>query len=611
MAMMQSFRNSARLIAIVLGVLMIIFVVQLSGIFDGGPNLFTQTNAGKVNGRTIDGRTYEAIVQQAIEREQRQNPGRLGLEEIERIRNEVWEQIIEAQVLEAEFERRGITVSEDEVVAALRTEPPAEVRSAPDFQTEGQFDMQKYQRWLTSAAAAPVVEALAAQYRDELRRAKLFMTVTNDVLPSDAALWERYRDQNDKVTISLTAIVPRRVIPDSAVTVTPAEAAEYYRAHREEFSRPATAFLSYISIPRLPDASDTAAARARAEALRAEIAGGAPFADVAQRESADTASAARGGDLGEFGKGVMDPAFEQAAFSLPLNTVSEPVLSAFGFHLIEVTRRAGDKATARHILVPVELAGAHRDLVDAQTDSLDRLSGADAPAPDALEQLATSLGTTVGQAAPTQEGSRVLVGNLVVPDAGVWAFTAEPGGLSPVIETPYAMYLFRLDSLAAEGTPELETIRGAVEAAVRDEKKRAKALEMAKAYVARLDAGESPEAAAQAMGLVNQTFGPFPRVSPPLPNGALVGAAFGLTEGEHSGVIDTKDGLYIVKSLKREPAERATFSENLEKDRAALVRLARQDRVRSYLAELRAKAKVVDNRAALREAAQQGALQTS
>ena len=96
---------------------------------------------------------------------------------------------------------------------------------------------------------------------------------------------------------------------------------------------------------------------------------------MARRESADSASAAKGGDLGEWTKGSMDPAFDSAAFALPLETVSQPVLSQFGYHLIEITSRTGNKAKGRHILLPIEIAGEHRDRLDAQADSLERLGG--------------------------------------------------------------------------------------------------------------------------------------------------------------------------------------------------------------------------------------------
>ena len=189
-----------------------------------------------------------------------------------------------------------------------------------------------------------------------------------------------------------------------------------------------------MALPRLTDASDTAEARARADSARKEIAGGTPFADVAQRESADSASAAKGGDLGEWSKGTMDPAFDSAAFRLPLNTVSEPVLSQFGFHLIEITSRKGDKIKGRHILFPIEVAGAHRDRLDAQADSLERL-GAERRARRRSTRWPARSGLPVGKTAPVQQGSRVQIGNLVIPDAGVWAFQAKPGATSPVIET--------------------------------------------------------------------------------------------------------------------------------------------------------------------------------
>ena len=93
-------------------------------------------------------------------------------------------------------------------------------------------------------------------------------------------------------------------VPDSASTLSDAEIAAYYKAHLDDFDRPATAYLSFVALPRLTTAADTAAARARADSVRAEIVGGAPFADVARRESSDSASAATGGDLGEWTKGT-------------------------------------------------------------------------------------------------------------------------------------------------------------------------------------------------------------------------------------------------------------------------------------------------------------------
>lgn len=75
-------------------------------------------------------------------------------------------------------------------------------------------------------------------------------------------------------------------------------------------------------------------ARALAEQIRAELVEGADFATVARERSEDS-SAERGGDLGEVGRGLLMPAYEEAAFQLSPGEVSEVVETPFGFHIIE------------------------------------------------------------------------------------------------------------------------------------------------------------------------------------------------------------------------------------------------------------------------------------
>ena len=595
--MMQAFRNSAKVAGAIFAILMLVFVltsVDWSG-------LTTSTTIGKINGESIDARTYQGYVQQTIDNRQRDLPASLTLEERTQIEDQVWEQMIENQVLESEYQRRGISVTTDEIVQAIRNTPPADFRNVPEFQTDSQFDINKYQRWLTSSVGAQYLPALEAQYRDQLRRSKLLRVVAADIYLSDAALWEQYRDENEQVKIGLTAIIPRNVIPDSAVKLTDQEVTAYYRSHQDDFKRSRTAFLSFVALPRLTDASDTAAARARADSARAAILGGEPFADVARRESADSVSAAAGGELGEWTRGNMDPAFDSAAFALPLKKVSEPVLSQFGFHVIEITSRKGNKAKGRHILVPIEVSGEHRDRLDAQADSLERLA-AERDDPAALDTVSKALSLPIGRTGAVQEGTRVQIGNLVVPDAGVWAFEGrEAGSTSPVIETSLAYYVFRLDSLQPEGVPPLAQIRPAVEQALRIEKKREVAKPRAEEYLKRLEKGESMAEAAKALSLPYREFGPFSRVNPPLNDPLVVGTAFGLDKGQRSGLIETPDGMYVMESLEKVPADSAKFVKELDEYRTRMIDLARQARIRGYMAALRESAKVVDNRVKLRQ----------
>jgi len=589
---MQAFRRSAKVIAVVFAILMLLFVVTSVD----WSTLGTTQTVGKVNGQSVDSRTYQTIVQQSIDARQQESQATLSLEDYKEVRDEVWNQIIQDRVLNAEYRRRGITVSDDEIVQAIRNSPLAEFQNVPEFQTDSQFDLGKYQRWLTSSVAQQYLPSLEGQYRGELQRAKLLRVVTADVYLSEPALWEQYRDENETVKVGLTAIIPRNAVPDSAVKLSDAEVAAYYKAHPDEFKRARTAFLSYVALPRATTAADTAATEARADSARKEILDGAAFAEVALRESADSASAAKGGELGEWTRGSMDPAFDSAAFAVPLKTVSKPVLSQFGYHLIEITSRKGKKAKGRHILFPIEVTGSHRDQLDAQADSLESL-GAERTDPAALDTVARVLKLSIGKSNPVQEGTKAQLGQFVVPDAGVWAMGgAKPGATSPVIETPSAYYIFRLDSLHPAGVPTLAEIRPAVEHSAREAKKWDLARKVAKDYVKRVQEGSSMAQAATAMGLAHREFGPFSRVNPPLTSPAVVGTAFGLEPGQRSGILDTKDGLYVLQGITHTKADSAKFVKELDEYRARAINAARQERVRSYIAALREAAKIVDNR---------------
>lgn len=80
-------------------------------------------------------------------------------------------------------------------------------------------------------------------------------------------------------------------------------------------------------------------AREKAEALRARIAAGESFEDLAKTESDDTGSGANGGDLGEFGRGRMVAEFEDAAFTTPVGTLSAVFRTQFGYHFLRVDER--------------------------------------------------------------------------------------------------------------------------------------------------------------------------------------------------------------------------------------------------------------------------------
>ena len=76
----------------------------------------------------------------------------------------------------------------------------------------------------------------------------------------------------------------------------------------------------------------------KANSLKTEIESGADFGAMA-REHSSCPSSREGGDLGEFGQGMMVPEFDQVVFSADVGKVHGPVQTQFGYHLIEITSR--------------------------------------------------------------------------------------------------------------------------------------------------------------------------------------------------------------------------------------------------------------------------------
>ncbi len=91
----------------------------------------------------------------------------------------------------------------------------------------------------------------------------------------------------------------------------------------------------------------------RIKAVEDELLAGKSFDSLAVKYSEDPASAKQGGDLGFFQKGLLDVAFEKAAFALNVDEVSKIVRSSYGYHLIKLVERKDNQIRVRHILILV------------------------------------------------------------------------------------------------------------------------------------------------------------------------------------------------------------------------------------------------------------------
>lgn len=582
--------------------------METSGLLGSAP-ITTNTAVASVNGEDILASVWYETSQNMEQSQTQQSGASMTLDERTRIQDQAFEQLVTDALLRQEYRRRGITVTDEEILQAARYNPPPQLMQAPDLQTDGQFDPEKYQRFLASPMARQdgLLYQLEQYYRNELPKEKLFDQIASDVYLTDAQLWRRWKDSRDSAEVSLVLFPPDR-IPDSAVRVTDDEVRAYYDRNKDRFQRPGRAKVSIIIVPRVVSAADSAAVRARAAGARARILGGEKFEDVARAESVDSTSAVQGGALGRGPKGRFVAPFEAAAAQLRPGEISQPVLTQFGYHVIKLDERKGDTLSLRHILYRIQQSDSAAARTDRRADSLSRIAASSDTAAK-LDEAARVLRIPIVRT-ETIEGNSLTLDGRFIPSVGPWAFQgARPGETSELFDAEDGYYLARLDSITPGGTLSLDQAKSEIRAFLMRGKKIDALMPQATNF-AKVAAATTLESAAKLMGQRIEKPQPFTRVTgaPELTNlPEAVGAAFALPLDSVSAPLRATSGVVVMRVDERQPADSAAFETQKEMLRAQELQGARQQRVREFLANLRAKADVEDNRKQVESSARRAA----
>ncbi|NOZ49776.1 MAG: hypothetical protein GXP37_06960 [Chloroflexi bacterium] len=210
------------------------------------------------------------------------------------------------------------------------------------------------------------------------------------------------------------------------------------------------AILAKVNPDPLDPVRAEADALAKAFAARKRIVDGEDFAVVAKELSEDPGSAPNGGELGWFGRGQMVPAFEDAAFSLAVNEISQPVKTDFGFHIIQVEEKdeAKDQVRARHILFRIDTSPAADAVAAAEKKALSKLDDAKTriEAGESFADVAKELSDDPVSAEKGGDLGWFAADNTRLPAEVVTAaFSLEPGQLSDPIKTNAGYYLIQVE----------------------------------------------------------------------------------------------------------------------------------------------------------------------
>ena len=378
-----------------------------------------------VDGTEITERDFETRYQE-IRSRLRQQLGaayRPELFDDKTMRGEVLDQMIRDQILLRTSYDLGLRASDRELRDAIAGNPA--------FQKDGRFHKETYQRMLELQGMGP------PQYEENLRRSIVGTQLARAVVATEVLLdgeleegvrLDRQQRHLGFVRVPKASFLTDEPISDDEVTayyesnrsefqtpervkvqylvldsdqIAPAEVPgddelrERYEAEIERFSRPEIRRVRHILVTLEAGADDRTAEAAKATVgdIRQRIRAGEDFAELAKELSEDPGSAGQGGDLGVIEKGIMDPAFEQAAFSLEQGQLSEAIRSQFGYHLIEVTEVEGGgvepfEEAREELIADVEKRGSEGQFFDWA----ERLANLSYESPDSLDPAAEALG---------------------------------------------------------------------------------------------------------------------------------------------------------------------------------------------------------------------------
>jgi peptidyl-prolyl cis-trans isomerase D len=542
------------------------------------------------------------------------------------IDQQVLSQMVDEQVAVLEAERQGIKVSDDELAQRIF--------AIPGLQENGRFIGEARYEALLRQQRPPLTKS---QFEERFRRSimveRLRTALTDWMAVSDAELDREYRKRNEKVKLQVVAFTADRF--RDKVSLSDADIATYFDAHKAEYRVgeqrtvkfllldrdqarqkvvvPATDVQRYYNdniqqyqAPEQIRAShillkiegkDEAAVRKRAEALLAQVKGGADFAALAKKESEDEGSKANGGDLGFFGKGRMVPEFETAAFAMQPGQTSDLVRSQFGFHIIRVVeKKAGETRPLDQVRQQIQEQLAQQQ-ADAQITERARQLESRIKNPGDLAEAAGEQGLMVQESGYFQRGDPVP-GLGAAPQVSAAAFTLADNAVSGPISAQRGVAFITVVGKKDPYVPKLDEVKEKV----RQDTTRAKAADLSKQRATELAGGLKSAAnfaaAAKAQGLEAKDTDLITRGAA-IPdvgtNPEVDKAAFSLPVGGVSGPISTSEGTVIIRVVQRDEVTPAQLKSGSEAFRAELVNERRGNFFNAYMGKAKERMKVEIN----------------
>ncbi|HET6267866.1 MAG TPA: peptidyl-prolyl cis-trans isomerase [Acidobacteriota bacterium] len=358
-------------IKVILGFVILTFILFYAGTFAKVGGRDASRNMAEVGNEPISNVEFLNTLK-LMENQQAQIYGQKEVpEQMKQLfRNETMNVLIDRKLMYIEAKKAGVKVTDQEVISAINR----------NFSRNGEFVGMPEYKMIVENNLHMDVDSFEKLMAEDLTVQKYNDLLTSGILISDQELEDQYKKNNLTAKIDFVAFDTAGSAAD--VDVKPEDVRAYYEAHKQDFATGEQCKVQYLWVSHdseknrvqvsedqlkqyydshpeqysrgeqvrvrhillKTDGKNNEEVKKKAEGLVAQLRAGADFAAFAKQYSEDTGSKDNGGDLGFFERGRMLPEFEQAAFALQPNQISDPVSTMYGYHIIQgVDRKPASK----------------------------------------------------------------------------------------------------------------------------------------------------------------------------------------------------------------------------------------------------------------------------
>lgn len=404
------------------------------------------------------------------------------------------------------------------------------IQSLPYFQVDGKFDekryktmlnlqkmssmefvnriknaliMEQFQRSIIDSSFATKYDVESFFKIQNQQRDVNYITVAVQKLaeqPSDQEIETYYQQHQDLYQIPEQVSVEyiELSLEDMAKTiaVTDDKLKAFYEEQKDQYTTAERRKISHILFA-INDKTDEKTALEKALKAKKELAN-KDFAALAAEVSDDKLTAKTGGDLGLFNAGTMEKPFEDAASALKLGEVSDPVKSAFGYHLIKVTELVpGEVKSFDSVKNEVTKAYQKAQAENAFYEAGETLTEMSYEHPDNLKTVADALGVTIKKSNLfTKDKGDGIADNEKIRSAAFAEEVLHGNNSTPIELGTDRLVVLRMLEHKAAAARELKDVKQDIVAVLQADKAKQLAVEKAKQIKAKLQAGESIQAIA-------------------------------------------------------------------------------------------------------------------